>query len=165
MSVLDDSEYVGVRPRRTNRVVVGIAACVFVAIATASAYAIGFIDSPSASCRKIKGNECAISWYYLSVSASPDYMIGMRIQLQLVPGGPQVLVFHTQGFFQTSMYVPYDMIGEFKVPCGKEGTTPDPFPQPSPGIPYGNAYAYTIRARDSANLSSSNYGTVFCPPK
>ncbi len=24
--------------------------------------AIGFIDSPSATCRKVKGNQCAISW-------------------------------------------------------------------------------------------------------
>ena len=142
-----------------------LAAALLVLFANASAHAIGFIESPSATCRKIQGNECAISWYYLAVDAAPSYMISMRVQLQLVPGGPQAVVHHTQAFFQTSLYVPYDMIGEFKVPCGKAGTSPDPFPQPTPGLPYGNAFTYTIRARDSANLSSANYGTVFCPPK
>ena len=66
-------------------------------------------------------------------------------------------VAHTQGFFQTSMYVPYNMLGQgFKVPCGKPGDGGDP--------QLGNAYGYTIRARDSANLGSANYGTVYCPP-
>ena len=144
-----------------------IAAFLLVLIASAPVYAIGFIDSPSASCRKIKGNQCAIRWYYLSVDAAPNFMINMRIQLQLVPGGPQAVVYHTQGFFQTSMYIPYDMIGEFIVPCGKPGTSADPIPLPSPAvpIPYGNAYSYTIRARDSANTTTANFGTVFCPAK
>lgn len=136
-------------------------------VAARSAYAIGFVDSPTASCRKIKGNECAISWYYVSVNGAPNYITTMRIQLQLTPGGPQDVVFSSQGFFQTSLYVPYDMIGEFKVPCGKAGTSPDPLPLPSPAapVPYGNAYGWTIRARDSANLTSANYGIVYCPGK
>jgi hypothetical protein len=66
-------------------------------------------------------------------------------------------VAHTQGFFQTSMYVPYNMLGQgIKVACGSPGAGGDP------GL--GKAYAYTIRARDSANLGSANYGTVYCPP-
>lgn len=151
----------------TRAIIAVFGALGLLAVAATSAHAIGFIDSPSASCRKVKGNECAISWFYLSVDAAPGYMITMRIQLQVVPDGPQVVVFNTQGFFQTSMYVPYDMIGEFKVPCGKAGTSPDPLPLPSPAvpIPYGNSYAYTIRARDSMNLTSANYGTVICPAK
>ena len=66
-------------------------------------------------------------------------------------------VAHTQGFFQTSMYVPYNMLGQgVKVACGAKGAGGDQN--------LGAAYAYTIRARDSANLSSANYGTVYCPP-
>ena len=115
---------------------------------------IGFIDSPSATCYQPdpSQNSCYISWYYMSVDASPNYMITMTAFLNNF--GP---VAHTQGFFQTSMYVPYNMLGQgFKVPCGSVGAGGDP--------QLGNAYAYTIRARDSANLSSANYGTVYCPP-
>jgi hypothetical protein len=115
---------------------------------------IGFIDSPSATCYQPDPaqNTCYISWYYLSVDASPNYMITMTAFLNNF--GP---VAHTQGFFQTSMYVPYSMLGQgFKVVCGSPGAGGDP--------QLGNAYAYTIRARDSANLGSANYGTVYCPP-
>jgi hypothetical protein len=115
---------------------------------------IGFIDSPSATCYQPDHtqNNCYINWYYLSVDASPNYMITMTAVLNAY--GP---VAHTQGFFQTSMYVPYNMLGQgFKVACGSPGAGGNP------GL--GNAYAYTIRARDSAGLSSANYGTVYCPP-
>jgi hypothetical protein len=115
---------------------------------------IGFIDSPSATCYLPDPSQdsCYINWYYLSVDASPNYMITMTATINNV--GP---VAHTQGFFQTSMYVPYNMLGQgFKVPCGDLGAGGNP--------QLGNAYAYTIRARDSAGLSSANYGTVYCPP-
>jgi hypothetical protein len=115
---------------------------------------ISFIDSPSATCYQPDPNQdtCYITWYYMSVDANPNYMITMTAVLNNF--GP---VAHVQGFFQTSMYVPYNMLGQgFKVPCGSPGAGGNP------GL--GNAYAYTIRARDSANLSSANYGTVYCPP-
>lgn len=115
---------------------------------------IGFIDSPSATCYQPDHakNECYINWYYLSVDASPNYMITMTAFLNNF--GP---IAHVQGFFQTSMYVPYNMLGQgFKVACGAAGAGGNP--------ELGNAYAYTIRARDSASLSSANYGTVYCPP-
>ena len=115
--------------------------------------AIGFIDSPSATCYQPDPaqNACYINWYYLSVDASPNYMITMTATLN--DFGP---VAQVQGFFQTSMYVPYNMLGQgFKVACGALGEGGDPT--------LGNAYGYTIRARDSANLSSANYGTVYCP--
>jgi len=115
---------------------------------------IGFIDSPSATCYQPDPDQdsCYINWYYLSVDASPNYMITMTAVLNNF--GP---VAHVQGFFQTSMYVPYNMLGQgFKVPCGGAGAGGNP--------ELGNAYAYTIRARDSANLGSANYGTVYCPP-
>jgi len=113
---------------------------------------IGFIDSPSAVCFQPDAglDECWINWYYLSVSASPNYMIAMTTTIQTRH------VARVQGFFQTSMYVPYNMLGKgFKVACGALG---------SGGYPdMGSSYSYTIRARDSANLKSANYGTVYCP--
>jgi hypothetical protein len=114
---------------------------------------IGFIDSPSATCYQPDAarDECLINWYYLSVSASPNYMITMTVALNSVGR-----IAHTQGFFQTSMYVPYNMLGRgFKVACGAPGGGGNPN--------LGNAYAYTIRARDSAGLKSANYGTTYCP--
>lgn len=115
---------------------------------------IGFIDSPSATCVQpdVTKDECFINWYYLSVSASPNYMITMTVTLNEF--GP---VARTQGFFQTSMYVPYNMNPKgYKVACGAPGAGGDP--------DWGKAYAYTIRARDSASLKSANYGTAYCPP-
>lgn len=114
---------------------------------------IGFIDSPSATCYQpdVTRDTCFINWYYASVSASPNYMITMTIALN-----EYGQVARTQGFFQTSMYIPYNMLGQgFKVACGAP-TNPD-----QPDI--GKAYGYTIRARDSAGLKSANYGTAYCP--
>lgn len=114
---------------------------------------IGFIDSPSATCYQPNPgrDQCYLTWYYLSVSASPNYMITMTLSLN--DSGP---VAHTQGFFQTSMYIPYNMLGEgIQVACGSLGAGGNP--------QLGNAYAYTVRARDSANLGSANYGTAYCP--
>jgi hypothetical protein len=114
---------------------------------------IGFIDSPSATCYQPDPRQdvCYLNWYYLSVSASPSYMIQMTVMINQLGN-----VARTQGFFQTSMYVPYNMMGDgFKVACGPLGAGGDP--------EWGNAYAYTIRARDSAALSSANYGTAICP--
>lgn len=114
---------------------------------------IGFIDSPSATCYQPNPgrDQCFLTWYYLSVSASPNYMITMTLSLN--NSGPLA---HTQGFFQTSMYIPYNMLGEgFQVACGPLGAGGNP--------ELGNAYGYTVRARDSANLGSANYGSVYCP--
>jgi len=113
---------------------------------------ISFIDSPTAMCYQPDPAQdvCYINHYYLSVSASPSYIITMTLTLNPRP------VAHYQGFFQTSMYVPYSMHGQgFKVACGALGAGGNPA--------LGNAYAYTVRARDSAGLSSANYGTAYCP--
>ena len=114
---------------------------------------ISFIDSPSATCYQPNANQnvCYISWYYLSVGASPNYMICMYAALN-----DRGIVSYTGGFFQTSMYIPYNMLGQgVRVPCGSlgQGGFDD----------LGAAYAYTIRAKDSAGLRSANYGTVYCP--
>ena len=111
---------------------------------------IGFIDSPTAACvqpNRTK-NECFVNWYYLSVDASPNYMITMTVKLNDFG-----YVASYNGFFQTSMYAPYSMTPQgYLVPCG-----------PKKPNGWGNSYAYTIRARDSANLASANYGSVTCP--
>jgi hypothetical protein len=114
---------------------------------------IGFIDSPSSTCYQPDPGQdaCYLNWYYMSVSASPNYIISMTLTLNA--SGP---IAHSQGFFQTSMYIPYNMLGDgFRVACGAPGAGGNPT--------LGNAYAYTIRARDSAGLGSANYGTTYCP--
>ncbi|MFN2228432.1 MAG: hypothetical protein ACK2VA_01560 [Anaerolineae bacterium] len=66
------------------------------------------------------------------------------------------IVDRTSGFFQASVHVPYNMLGDgFKVPCGLLGSGGNP--------DLGATYAWTIRVRDSAGLSPANYGTVYCP--
>ena len=114
---------------------------------------ISFIDSPSSVCYQPNAAEdlCHINWYYLSVDATPEYMITMTVQLNDIG-----LVGRVSGFFQNSMYVPYNMFGDgFQVACGPLGAGGNPN--------LGNAYAWTIRARDSAGFGSANYGTVYCP--
>jgi len=118
---------------------------------------IGFIDSPTATCyqpdRRV--DECFINWYYLSISAAPNYMIFMSATINEIGG---VAIY--QGFFQTSMYAPYDMQDRgFRVACGPLVPSDDPAVIPD----HGNTYHYTIRARDSGGLTAANYGTVYCP--
>jgi hypothetical protein len=116
---------------------------------------ISFIDSPSPTCYQPNPvlDECYLSWYFMSVNAAPaSYMITMTLTLN--DFGP---VAHTQGFFQSSMNIPYSMLGDgFKVACGPAGAGGNPT--------LGNAYQFTIRARDSNGQLSSNLGTVRCPP-
>lgn len=115
--------------------------------------AIGFIDSPSATCYQPDATEdvCYLSWYYMSVDAAPNYVITMTLTIN--DRGP---VAHSQGFFQTSMYIPYNMLGQgVRVACGALGA--------GGNDELGAAYAYTIRARDSAGLKAANYGTTYCP--
>ncbi|SFN59108.1 hypothetical protein [Dokdonella immobilis] len=114
---------------------------------------ISFIESPTATCYQPDHTQdtCYINWYYLAVSADPNYMVSMQAEINVFGK-----VARYSGFFQTSMYVPFNMHDRgFKVACGGLGAGGDP--------EFGNAYAYTIRAKDSAALTSANYGTVFCP--
>jgi hypothetical protein len=114
---------------------------------------LGFIDSPTASCYQPDATKdiCFINWYYLSVNADPNYMITMTITLNDIG-----VVANYHGFFQTSMYAPYNMRDRgFQVACGALGS--------GGNSTQGMGYGYTIRARDSASLSSANYGTIYCP--
>ncbi len=111
---------------------------------------ISFIDSPSATCYQpdTSRNTCYIEWSYLNVSASASqYIISMTVSID------NHLVAYHSGFFQTSMYIPDDMVGHgFKVACG---------PRRANGL--GNSYPYTLRARETGGLSATNYGSVTCP--
>ncbi len=118
---------------------------------------IGFIESPTATCYQPDPavDACYVNWYYLYVDGGTNYITRMWVVLNAIGSGAQY-----QGFFQTSMYAPFGMQDRgFKVPCGPLVPSPDPAVTPD----HGNAYGYTVRARDSANLGSANYGTVYCP--
>jgi hypothetical protein len=111
---------------------------------------ISFIDSPSATCELPRRgtDSCFLTWSYLSVTADPNYMITMTVAIDDRLRG------RAQGFFQTSMYLPTEML-VFRVPCGVPGASGDP--------DWGLAHSYVVRARDSAGLKAANYGTVYCP--
>ncbi|MFZ3078892.1 MAG: hypothetical protein WA109_04325 [Bellilinea sp.] len=117
---------------------------------------IGFIESPTATCYQPNPNvdACYINWYYLSVTSDPNYMVSLEVTLNDFGK-----VSRSHGFFQTSMYIPFSMLGNgFQVTCGAQVDRGNP-----DLVGLGNSYAYTIRAKDSAALSSANYGTVYCP--
>jgi hypothetical protein len=121
--------------------------------------AISFIESPTAYCRRIAANQCVINWGYMSVSASPNYIVGLWIFVR------EKLVYHANGFFQQSMYIDNRFLGDgIPVNCGAAGATPPPDPNPI-GITYGNSYSWRVNAEDSGGLRSANYGTVVCPPR
>ena len=111
---------------------------------------ISFIDSPSATCYQPESNRntCYIEWSYLYVTATTSqYIISMTVSID------NRLVAYHAGFFQTSMYIPDDMVGHgFKVACGPRGAN---------GL--GKTYAYTLRARETGGLGAANYGSVTCP--
>ena len=111
---------------------------------------ISFIDSPTAVCElsTAYNGSCEITWYYLYASADPNYMITMTVEID---GKARA---RYQGFFQTNMYVPSEMLA-FRVACGAPGSGGSPN--------WGMNHNYTIRARDSAGLGAANYGSVTCP--
>jgi hypothetical protein len=114
---------------------------------------ISFIDSPTAACYGplAEINACYIQWSSLQVSAtSPQYIERMTVTID----GRVRAVY--SGFFQTSMTVPPGMQNEgFKVACGIAGASGDP--------ESGFNYSYTVKARETGGLSSSNFGTAVCP--
>lgn len=115
--------------------------------------AISFIDSPSATCsRPVAGTgACYIEWNYLYVTAAPSsYVISMTVSID-----NRIRAYHT-GFFQSSMYIPVEMTAPgYKVTCGRPGSGSNAL--------WGKTYNYILRARDSAGLSATNYGSVTCP--
>lgn len=112
---------------------------------------ISFIDSPGATCYRASVETCYLQWSYLSVSASTSqYIISMTVSID-----GRLRSYHS-GFFQTSMYIPYDMLAHgFKVACGWRGASS------TPGL--GFSHDYVIRAAETGGLKAANYGTVTCP--
>lgn len=119
----------------------------------AQAPAISFIDSQTPMCYSsvTETGVCYLQWNYLYVTASASqYIISMTLEIN-----GDVRAYHA-GFFQTSMYIAGEMYNPgFKVVCGLPGAGGNPL--------LGNAYNYTIRARETGGLSATNYGTVTCP--
>ena len=114
---------------------------------------ISFIDSQSPQCimPEPHSESCYIQWYNLEVYATdPNYIISMSVTID------NRLRAYYSGFFQTSMYVPFDMYYPgLKVACGRAGAS---------GIPnMGKTYAFTLRARETGGLKAANYGSVTCP--
>lgn len=111
---------------------------------------ISFIDSASPACVLPRAGTgvCYMTWSYLYVDASPNYMISMTLAIDGKMRG------NYMGFFQQNIYVPSEMAW-FKVACGENGASG------TPGM--GLSHSFTVRARDSSNLTSANYGSVVCP--
>ncbi|MBN1247040.1 MAG: hypothetical protein JXC32_05240 [Anaerolineae bacterium] len=120
--------------------------------ASPDAVDISFIDSPTAFCYQPDPAQdvCYVNFAQHYVTSAPNYMIQMSMTL-----ASRVQAVY-QGFFQDYMLVNHAMHGQgFKVSCGELGTGGKPL--------LGNAYSWIVRARDSSNLKSANYGTVYCP--
>jgi hypothetical protein len=114
---------------------------------------ISFIANPTATCDRPEklSSTCRIAWEYLYVTADAgQYILDMTVEID---GRFRALM---QGFFQTYVYVPAEMLAPgFGVPCGAPGAGGDPN--------RGAAISYVLRARESSGLSAANYGTVWCP--
>jgi hypothetical protein len=125
-----------------------------VSSANPQAPAISFIDSRTPYCYQPEpgSDTCYVNWYSHFVDASPNYMTMFTITL-----GSNV-VLRANGFFQTSMSLYSAQFGQgFKVSCGARGAGGD--------AQLGNNYSYVIQARDSTNLGSANYGSIYCPAR
>ena len=111
---------------------------------------ISFIQSNDAACTQpeVGSNTCFINWTYLYVQAAPSYIVTMTVEVDNKKRAS------FSGFFQQSMYVPTEMFS-LQVSCGALGS--------GGNANLGMQHTYAIRARDSANLKSANYGSVTCP--
>jgi hypothetical protein len=118
------------------------------------AAAIGFIDSPTPYCYQPNPAQdvCRINWASMNVTASPDSMEVMTVTIKAVG-----VVARYQGYFQESISVSYQMNGNgFQVACGSPGAGGE--------AQLGNAYEWTIEGEDSQDNTTSNFGTLYCPP-
>lgn len=117
--------------------------------------AIGFIASDGPSCTQPNPavNSCLVNFQRLRVDGGANYMIWMTVELN------DRLVGKFRGFFQNVLDVANPFGPGIKVPCGPIGSGTDL--DLGPG---GRRYNFTIRAKDSAGLTATNYGTIWCPP-
>ena len=116
------------------------------------AKALSIIDSKTVQCDipDPATDICEMRWESLSVSAGSDYVTFMTVKID---GHLRAI---STGFFQNSMYIPFDMYpSAFRVDCGELGSGGDPT--------LGMAHTYYIEAFDSTGALASNFGAVLCP--
>ena len=114
--------------------------------------ALSSFDSSSPECIRPAANTnvCLISWSYLYAVADPSaYVISMTVSID-----GKLRSYHA-GFFQTSMYIPPDLYGGYKVSCGVPGAGGDPM--------LGETHSYAIAARDTSGAVLRNEGNIACP--
>jgi hypothetical protein len=112
------------------------------------------IDSPTPYCFQPDAGQdvCYMNWASMHVEGTPANMDAMTVTIDAVG-----VVARYQAFFQDTMDVSHEMNATgFRLPCGPPGAGGDPN--------LGNAYDWTIRARDSGGNTASNHGRMFCPP-
>ncbi len=111
------------------------------------------IDASTPTCYRaaVNSETCFVEWSYLYVTAgNGQYIINMKIEID-----GRVRAF-SQGFFQTYMYIPADMVEPgFAVPCGLAGA--------AGAANLGNLYSYLISALDSAGQTAISSGSLYCP--
>jgi hypothetical protein len=119
--------------------------------------AISSIDAPTPACvlPRPGTDACYIVWSYLLATANPSYIISMTVEIDEQPRG------RYQGFFQTAMYVPTEMLS-FRVSCGVPGSSEVVGTGEDPNN-WGLRHSYAVRGRDSAGMRTANYGSVVCP--
>lgn len=116
--------------------------------------AIGFVDSPTPHCYQPNPMEdrCFINWASMDVSAAPTSMRVLTVTIDGVG-----MVGRYQGYFQEAITVTHEMLGNgFQVACGAPGAADEP--------QLGHAYEWLIEAEDNGGSSTSNFGTLYCPP-
>ncbi len=96
-------------------------------------------------------DECFINWYSIYADSAPDNI--RTITTTLTSKG---IMASYKGFFQTSMYISYNMAGQgYRVECGALG---------SGGVPtLGKSYAWNIKVEDATGYWISHSGTIYCP--
>jgi hypothetical protein len=111
------------------------------------------LQSDSAICYRPAGasGDCYIRWQQIGVSAPASaYVVSMTVEID-----SRLRAYHA-GFFQSTMYIPGDMIDPgYRVKCGAPG---------SGGLPeFGRVYSYTVRARFTDASENTNTGSSICP--
>jgi len=111
------------------------------------------VDTQTVQCYRPEAetDACYIQWRYLLFDASDMYsVISMTVSID-----DRTRAYY-QGFFQTSMYAPFDLhMPGFRVSCDAPGSGS------LSGI--GKPHDWMVKARDSAGLEGVASGQVICP--
>lgn len=116
--------------------------------------ALGFITTESPHCLQPDPafDVCYLNFQYNGVS-SDQYVTAFTVAVS------DRIAMRAQGFFQSSFALPRATLGSLgvRVACGRTGASGDADPM------VGLRHPFTIRARDSADTNSANYGAIGCP--